>query len=174
MRIKIITLLCLLNLGLNVSSSLVFASERKLADPTPIVTEYFEKLQVNCACGVKEFEAMLEGASGELPRLVNPIPKDTALLSPTKCLPYWQSFEKMVGRSAHINLDYAQIRSKLEQLIFETKENIYWREEAKIHTENINLEMDFAIIPEGSYKSDFSGEYKIGYAVAMQTTPVTQ
>jgi len=174
--IQVLLYFLILNICLSLSSGPVLANEqieKERVDPTPFVTDYLDKLRTNCACGVKEFELMQSALSEYPPHLANPIPKDHALLS-SKCYTYWQNFETIVEKAQGVNLDYSQIRSKVEQLIYEIKDNEYKRDEARVKTENINIEMDFATIPKGTYQNEFIGTFKISQDVDIQTTPVTQ
>jgi Leucine-rich repeat (LRR) protein len=116
----------------------------------------------------------MQSALSEYPsHLINPIAKNQALLS-SKCYPYWQNFETIVEKALGVNLDYSQIRNKVEQLIYEIKDNEYKRDEARVKTENINIEMDFATIPKGTYKNEFIDTFDISSDIEIQTTPVTQ
>jgi len=178
MKRKILTLLCFLTLSLSLglSSGLAFATEQREADraeQTLFVTDYLDKLRVNCNCGIKEFELVQTALSEYPPHLINPIPKDQALLS-SRCYTYWQNFEMIVEKAQGVDLDYPQIRNKVEQLIFEIKDNEYKRDEARVKTENINIEMDFATIPKGTYQNEFIGTFEISNDSEVQTTPVTQ
>jgi len=176
MKDKMLTLLCFLVLSLGLNLGPAFANEQREADranQTLFVTDYLDKLRVSCNCGVKEFELMQTALSEYPPHLINPIPKNQALLS-SKCYPYWQSFETIVEKAQGVDLDYPQIRNKVEQLIYETKDNEYKKDEARVKTENINIETDFATIPKGTYQNEFIGAFKISQDVDIQTTPVTQ
>ena len=108
------------------------------------------------------------------PHLINPFPKNRALLS-INCHPYWQNFEKMIVRAKNIEIDYEQVLDKVDQLIYEIEDNEYKRDEACKKTENINMEMDFAAIPKGNYKSPFTEDViEIKEGIEIQTTPITQ
>ena len=152
MKIKTLILLFLLTLSLNLSFGTAFAIEHEQCeqrtDPTPFVTEYFDKLRVNCNFGVKEFELMREALLENSPRLINPQSKDEALIL-SNCHLYWDNFERILNKAKNVKLDYEQIITKVDWLINEIKDNEYQREEAHIKTENINIEMDFAVIPAG-------------------------
>ena len=174
MKIKTLILLFLLTLSLNLSLGVAFASEHEQrVDPTPFVTEYFDKLRVKCNFGVKEFELMREALLENSPRLINPLPKDEALIL-SNCYPYWDNFERILNKAKNVKLDYEQIITKVDKLINEIKDNEYQREEAHIKTENINIEMDFAVIPAGEYKNYFIGSFAVSPDISIQTTPVTQ
>ena len=169
MKTKLLTLITFLILSLNLSFDLVFAQnsaqeDSPYYDQTVIVTNYLDDLRDQCKFGVKEFEKMRDALSGDSPELINPMSKREALRSEyprefIECHPYWENFNWIIDKLNKASEEYPRVvdlqkvHEKTEQLLFEITDNEYKREEAIGKTENINIEMDFATIPAGTYTS---------------------
>jgi formylglycine-generating enzyme required for sulfatase activity len=178
MKRKTLTSLCFLiiALSLGLCSGLAFAlvggmdlEEQKEAR-TLVIINHLEKLRVNCHFGVEKFESMQAALVENPPSLINPMPKNEALLS-ARCKPYWDALETIVKKAKHVDIDHEQILEAVQQLTDDIKDDEYKREEARVDTQNINLEMEFVAIPKGRYENKFAEYSKTSDAVLIKVQP---
>ncbi len=181
----------ILTLSLILSFETTFANENIAKEElTLLFSNYLDKLRTHCNFETKECMAMKEALGKNPPELINPISKETALIL-TTCYPYWNNFNEIIKVATPELFDYQKIHSNIKQTISQIRKNRKQREEARIKTENINIEMDFATIPMENYSSTLAYALEASlpianhhiqltrdldtvHEVAIQTTPVTQ